>query len=122
MLIDTGAYLSGIDNSLAGKIQARPIRTNRGHPRPVEGEPQVVMRIDERSLEAYSLIQNTLLTRLHSFKLGAVPVRAPDIRLQDLHLPAGLPSGVGGRLGIDILGPNGAILDFAENVLFIYPK
>ena len=72
-------------------------------------------RLDERSLEAYSL--NTLLTRLHSFKLGAAPVRAPDIRLQDLHLPAGLPSGVGGRLGIDILGPNGAILDFAENVL-----
>jgi hypothetical protein len=118
MVVATGAFHAVVKNTLAAAIKARPIATRAGHPRPqTQDEFARVTLMDPHSREVRSLVENAPMTPLQSFKLGGIPARAPDIRLRKLD-----PSQVGGTnviglLGMDILGANGAIINFAEQKL-----
>ncbi|MFN2509106.1 MAG: hypothetical protein ABR589_10090, partial [Chthoniobacterales bacterium] len=116
MLLDTGAYHAAADIRLAAKLKARPIVTRRGHPRPDEFE--TLTRIDAAGSEAAVLVKNAPMTPLQSFKIGGVPVRAPDIRLRKFPFNSEAGSKPIGVLGVDILGANGAIIDFGERKLY----
>lgn len=120
MLVDTGAYLAAVDSRLAAQIQARPIVTHYGFPRPSNSDDFThITRIDRHASEARELVENIPMTPLHSFRLGGVPVRVPNIRLRKIEAPTGLE--VIGALGMDILGRNGSIIDFAQQQLYFYP-
>lgn len=119
MLLDTGAYLAAIDSRLAAQIHARSIKTNYNFLRPGPAEDILhIARIDAHAREVEELVRNAPMTRLQSFKLAEVPVHVPDIRLRTVTTPLHLR--VMGLLGMDILGPNGAIIDFGQNKLYIY--
>jgi hypothetical protein len=104
MELDTGAYAGLMDPRFAAKAKAETYRTPmRAYD--VAGE--------EREIS---------MSRLGSFKIGGV---AP---LHATHLPV-LPfieyGSTGGQLvgllGIDMLGPNGAIIDFGSQKLYFFP-
>ena len=119
LLVDTSAYLAAIDARLAAQIHARPIVTHYNFPRPVPAEDFThIIRIDAHAREVDELVRNAPMTSLQSFKLAGVPVRAPDIRLRPVTSATHLR--VMGLLGMDILGPNGAIIDFGQDKLYIY--
>ena len=122
MFVDTGSYLAAVDARLAQQIGARPFVTRAGHRRPqTMDEFEQITRIDQHSREVAALVQNAPMTPLQSFKIGGVPVRAPDIRLRkfDFYSPGSTkPIGV---LGMDILGSNGAIIDFGGQRLYVLP-
>lgn len=103
MAVDTGAYLSGIDNRLAPKLKTAAYNTRTG------------------TIDAAGVISRTQLANLRSLKIGGVPVRAPDIRLSKY----GFYTETGGRmigiLGMDILGRNGSIVDFGSHKMYFYP-
>ena len=48
-------------------------------------------------------------------------LRAPDVRLEQFPLYSQTRGKVIGLLGIDILGPNGTIIDFGNLKLYCYP-
>jgi hypothetical protein len=117
MVVDTGAFHAAVDRRLTRKIGARPIVTRAGHRRPqTQDEFEQLTRVDRTHREVAGLVENTPMTPLRSFTIGGVPVRAPDIRLRDQ--PAGAPHI--GSLGMDILGSNGAIIDFAGQQLYFF--
>jgi hypothetical protein len=121
MLVDTGAYHAVADVRLAAEIKAKPVVTRRGFTRPeTSDEFTTITRIDARSAEATALVQNAPTTPIASFKIGDVPVRAESLRLRRLpfYSGAGKPMGL---LGVDILGANGTIIDFAERKLYFIP-
>jgi hypothetical protein len=121
MLVDTGSYLAAIDLRLAQEIGARPVPTKLGHPRPwTMTEFSRVTRIDEHASEAWDLVENAPATKLQSFRLHGVPVRVADIRLRQIRPVPGLT--LMGLLGMDILGSNGAIIDFSQAKLYLYPS
>jgi hypothetical protein len=121
MVVDTGTYHAVIDARLA-KINARPFGTRRAHPRPeTSDEFQTITRIDARSREAAAFTSNAPVTPLQSFKIGNVAARAPDIRLAPFGALPREQERTIGLLGIDILGGNGAILDFGERKLYFLP-
>ena len=120
MYVDTGSYLAAIDVRLSSQINARPIVTRAGHTRPqTSDEFERITRIDARSREVATLVENAPMTPLQSFKIGNTAVRAPDIRLRkfDFYAPSG--SSRIGVLGMDILGSNGAIIDFGQQRLYV---
>ncbi len=120
MILDTGAYLAAIDINLAQQIKARPLVTRAGFHRPLStDEFEHVTRMDRHYLEVKDLVENQPLTYLQSFSLGGVPVRAPNIRLR--RFASSLGASVIGSLGMDILGSNGAIVDFGQQKLYFYP-
>ena len=117
MQLDTGAYHATADVRVASNIGARPFVTRAGHTRPDEFEH--VTRMDRRRAEVAPLVEKAPMTPLQSFKIGGVPVHAPDIRLRKLDLYSASAGKVIGELGMDILGPNGAIIDFGERKLYV---
>ena len=122
MFVDTGSYLAAVDARLASQINARPFVTRAGHRRPqTMDEFERITRIDARSREVAALVENAPVTTLQSFKIGGVPARAPDIRLRkfDFYSPSN-PKAIG-VLGMDILGSNGAIIDFGGQRLYFLP-
>lgn len=121
MLVDTGAYLAAVDIRLREQMKARPIVTNLGRPRPATMTDFArVTRIDESASEAQGLVEGIPMTKLRSFRLNNVPVRAPDIRLRKEIVDVGVPTI--GSLGMDILGSNGAVIDFSQDKLYVYPS
>jgi hypothetical protein len=122
MFVDTGSYLAAVDARLASQIGARPFVTRAGHRRPqTMDEFERVTRIDARSREVAALVENAPVTPLQSLKIGGVPARAPDIRLRKFDFyTASSPKAIG-VLGMDILGANGAIIDFAAQRLYFLP-
>lgn len=120
MFVDTGSYHAAVDARLSSQNKARPFVTRRGHARPDEFE--TVTRIDERSREVAGLVKAAPMTPLQAFKIGGVAVRAPDIRLRKLLLLAQDAPKPIGLLGMDILGSNGAIIDFGERKLYFLPQ
>jgi hypothetical protein len=121
MLVDTGAYLAAVDVTLAAAIHARPVVTHYGFPRPINADDFTrITRIDRAAFEVKDLVENAPMTQLKSFRLGGVPLRVPDIRLRKIDSPPRVK--VIGALGVDILGRNGAIIDFAQQQLYIYPS
>jgi hypothetical protein len=61
------------------------------------------------------------VARLHSFKIGGVSVRAPDLRLSKFGFYSTTGGKIIGLLGMDILGPNGSIIDFGQQKYYFYP-
>ena len=103
MLVDTGKVLTGVDSRLASKMQVAGFSSRVG------------------TLDAAGAIMKTELAKIHSFKIGGVNLRAPDIRLEQFSLYTQTHGKVIGVLGIDILGPNGTIIDFGNLKLYCYP-
>jgi hypothetical protein len=117
MLIATGAYHAAVDLRVSSAIKARPFVTRAGHTRTDEFEH--VTRMDRRRAEVAPLVDKAPMTPVNSFKIGGVPVRAPDIRLRNLEVYSRTSGRVLGELGVDILGSNGAIIDFAQRKLYV---
>ncbi|HVF71447.1 MAG TPA: aspartyl protease family protein [Chthoniobacterales bacterium] len=103
MIVDTGKTLTGVDTRFASKIKVV------GHSSRVG------------TLDAAGAIIRTELAKIQSFKIGGVRLRAPDVRLEKFPLYTQTSGRVIGLLGIDILGPNGAIIDFGNLKLYCYP-
>lgn len=119
MFVDTGAYLAAADIRLTQQLGAHPIVTRAGYPRPeTQDEFKHIERMDSDRDEWKGLVTNSPMTPLRSFKISGVPVRAPDLRLRrfDFYQPSG--GKTIGRLGMDILGGNGAIIDFGQQRLY----
>ncbi|HMJ05387.1 MAG TPA: aspartyl protease family protein [Chthoniobacterales bacterium] len=101
MVVDTGAYHAGADVRFAEKIHAASRGSRVG------------------GFDATNKIIATKLMQLRSFKIGGVNATAPDLRLTTFGFYS--PDGLIGLLGMDILGPNGAIIDFGAGKLYFYP-
>ena len=104
MVLDTGAYHATASLDFAYKAGAS-----------VAGS-FVQMR------DVAGAAERTRIARFNSFKIGGVPVNAPDLRLANF--PSYKQSGgrLVGFLGVDVLGQNGTIIDFGSQKLFFYPK
>jgi predicted aspartyl protease len=121
MFVDTGAYHAVADVRVSAQINAKPVVTRRGHSRPQTSDDfTTITRMDARSSEAAALVQNAPTTPIDSFKIGDVPARAESLRLRRLPFYTG-PGKPMGLLGVDILGANGTIIDFAERKLYFIP-
>jgi len=64
----------------------------------------------------------TKLVNLSSFKIAGVPAHSPDLRLDQFAFYASTRGKVIGVLGMDILGPNGTIIDFGQQKLYFYKE
>lgn len=102
MFIDTGATLAGVDERFIPKMKAAAMNTRTG------------------SIDAAGVISRTKLTRVRSFKIGGVNVRAHDLRVGKFGFYPSSGGKVIGLLGMDILGPNGTIIDFSRHKLYFY--
>ena len=102
MVVDTGAYHAGADVRFAEKIKAATRGSFAG------------------GFDATNKILPTKMMQLRSFKIGGASVIAPDLRLTTFGFYS--PDGLIGLLGMDILGPNGAIIDFGSEKLYFYPR
>lgn len=122
MFVDTGSYLAAVDTRLSSRINARQIVTRAGHTRPqTTDEFERITRIDARSREVAALVENAPMTPLRSLTIGGVPARAPDIRLRKFDFYSDAAPKAMGVLGMDILGSNGAVIDFGQQRLYFIP-
>jgi predicted aspartyl protease len=103
MIIDTGKVLTGVDARLAPKMKVAGYSSRSG------------------TIDAAGVFIRTELAKIQSFKIGGVSLRAPDVRLEQFPIYTQTSGKVIGFLGIDILGPNGAIIDFGNLKLYCYP-
>jgi hypothetical protein len=103
MIIDTGKTLSGVDARFASKMNVAGYSSRVG------------------TIDAAGALTKTELAKIQSFKIGGVNLRAPDVRLEHFPLYTQTSGKLIGFLGIDILGPNGAIIDFGNLKLYCYP-
>jgi hypothetical protein len=103
MIIDTGKTLTGVDARFASKMKVAGYSSRVG------------------TVDAAGALTETKLAKIRSFKVGEVNVRAPDVRLEQFPLYTQTSGKLIGFLGIDILGPNGAIIDFGNLKLYCYP-
>ena len=103
MFLDTGATLAGVDSRIAPVLKINPLPSRVG------------------AIDAAGVISRTQFARLRSFKIGGVPVRAPDVRLGKFGFYGSTGGKVIGLLGMDILGTNGTIIDFGARKLYFYP-
>jgi hypothetical protein len=101
MFVDTGATLAGIDERFNPKMKTRA---------------SSALMVDATGVEA-----RTRLTDLGSFRIAGVNVRAPDLRIGRFAFYDATHGKVIGLLGMDILGRNGAIIDFGQKKLYFYP-
>lgn len=100
MIMDTGATLSGIDSRFASRIKAR------GY------DSRIV------SIDAAGVISKRQLANVGSFKIGGVPVRAPDLTVGTFGVYSASGGKVIGLLGMDFLGQNWGIIDFGNQKLY----
>lgn len=103
MILDTGATLAAVDTRLAPKMKTAEFNSRAG------------------VIDAAGVISRTKFAKLRSFKIGDVPVRAPDVRMGTFGFYGASRGEVIGVLGMDILGRNGTIIDFGQQKLYFYP-
>ena len=103
MILDTGATFAGVDSRVQSQMNVRAYSSHVG------------------SVDAAGVTAETKLAHLNSFRIGGVPARAPDIRMGKFAFYDTSGGKIIGLLGIDILGPNGSIIDFGQRKLFFYP-
>lgn len=103
MLVDTGKALTGVDARFASKMKVVGYSSRVG------------------TVDAAGALSKTEFAKLQSFKVGGVSLRAPDVRLENFPSYAQTNGKLVGFLGIDILGPNGTIIDFGNLKLYCYP-
>ncbi|MGZ4982676.1 MAG: retroviral-like aspartic protease family protein [Chthoniobacterales bacterium] len=102
MVMDTGAFLATADTDFAYKAHASVGGSLVGYE------------------DATGAVGRTEIAHLKSFKIGGVPVSAPDLRLTKFHFSKSQAELIG-LLGMDILGRNGTIIDFGQQKLYFYP-
>lgn len=103
MLVDTGAYTGNIDPRFAVKAKIHSYRT------------------DLQSIDAAGAPADVQLTRVSSFKIaGVAPLRATYAHISAIGDYSSTGGKVVGLLGMDILGPNGTIIDFAQQKLYFF--
>jgi hypothetical protein len=100
MVIDTGAYLSGVDSRFSSQIKAA-------------GYDAGIQMVD-----AAGVISKTKLAKVGSFKIGGVPVRPPDLTLGTFGFYSASGGKLIGMLGMDVLGQNWGIIDFGNEKLY----
>lgn len=103
MIIDTGKALTGVDSRFASKMKVVGYSSRVG------------------MLDAAGVVSRTELTKIHSFKIAGVSMRAPDVRLEEFAAYIETGGKVIGFLGMDVLGPNGTIIDYGQLKLYFYP-
>lgn len=102
MIIDTGATFAGVDTRFAPQMKVAGYSSRTG------------------MVGAAGELVTTELARLRSFKIGGLSVRAPDLRMSKYDFYSTSGGKVIGLLGMDILGPNGSIIDFSQQKLYFY--
>jgi predicted aspartyl protease len=103
MFVDTGAYLAGVDKRFVPKLKTAEFQSRVG------------------SIDAAGVIRQFNLAKVREFKIAGVPVRAPDVRVGTYGFYGQTSGEVVGLLGMDILGKNGAIIDFGSKKMYFYP-
>jgi hypothetical protein len=103
MFVDTGATFATVDDRFAALMKARTYSSR-------------VSFLDAAGVES-----QTKLTRLASFRIAGVNARAPDLRISKFSFYGATGGKVIGLLGMDIMGPNGTIIDFGQKKLYFYP-
>lgn len=103
MIVDTGKSLTGVDARFASKMKVLGYSSRVG------------------TIDAAGVLSRTQLAKIRSFKIGGVNLRAPDLRLEHFPTYTQTRGKLIGFLGIDILGPNGTIIDFGNLKLYCYP-
>ena len=103
MILDTGAFLAGVDERFAPQLKTPLFNSQSG------------------AIDAAGVISQTKYATLRSFKIGGVPVKAPDVRVSKYGFYPASGGKVVGLLGMDILGPNGTIIDFGAHKLYVIP-
>ena len=103
MIVDTGKTLTGVDERLAPKMKVAGYSSRVG------------------TIDAAGALSETKLAKIQSFKIVGVSLRGPDVRLERFPLYTQTSGKLIGFLGIDILGPNGTIIDFGNLKLYCYP-
>ena len=100
MIIDTGATLTGVDKRFAAQM-----KTN--------GYNSEIFRVDAAGVR--SRVQRS---GIKSFKIGNVPVYAPELTLTQYSCYSRTGGKVVGVLSMDILGRNWSIIDFGQQKLY----
>jgi predicted aspartyl protease len=103
MFLDTGATLAGVDERFVPQMKTQAYAATA------------------TSIDAAGVERKTKLTRLRSFRIAGVPVRAPDLRVSRFGFYDTTRGKIIGLLGMDILGTNGTIIDFGQKKLYFYP-
>jgi hypothetical protein len=103
MLVDTGASLAGVDERFVPQMKTQAYAAHA------------------TSIDAAGVESRTKLTKLRSFRIAGVSVRAPDLRIRRFAFYDGTRGKVIGLLGMDIMGTNGTIIDFGQKKLYFYP-
>lgn len=100
MAVDTGATFSLLDTRFAAQMKDSGYASNLS------------------MIDAAGVAKQVRLTRARSFKIGGVPVRAPDITLSPGSFYTYSGGKVIGLLGMDVLGQNWGIIDFGNQKLY----
>ena len=100
MILDTGAYLTGVDTRFASQAK-------------VNGYDSRIMGID-----AAGVLSKKQLTRVGSFKIGGVPINVRDLTLTQFGFYSASGGKIIGLLGMDVLGQNWGIIDFGQQKLY----
>lgn len=103
MALDTGAEFTFLDSALASKLRI----------------PSYKSRLS--STDAAGVRAATTWGGARTFKIGGVKVQAPDIRFGKFPYYQESGGKLLGLLGMDILGVNGAIIDFGARKMYFYP-
>ena len=103
MIVDTGKALTGVDSRFASKMKVVGYSSRVG------------------TIDAAGAVTQTTLTKIQSFKISGVSLRAPDVRLEEFPVYTETQGKLIGFLGMDILGPNGTIIDYGQLKLYFYP-
>ncbi len=104
MIIDTGAALASVDERMTRQMKTAAYNSNTG------------------TIDAAGKISRSKWAKIQSFKIGGVPTRAPDLRIDRFGFYTATGGKVIGVVGMDILGPNGAIIDFGAQKLYFYSR
>jgi predicted aspartyl protease len=100
MIMDTGAFLSGVDSRFAKQAAAH------GWGRRLEG-------IDANGVRSAADFSST-----KSFKVGGYPIRSPIVTVQNFGFYNQSGGKIVGLLGMDVLGQNWGIIDFGQKKLY----
>jgi predicted aspartyl protease len=104
MIIDTGAALAGVDERMGRQMKTGAYNSRTG------------------TIDAAGKISRSKWAKIQSFKIGGISARAPDLRIEHYAFYGSTGGKVVGLLGMDILGSNGAVIDFGAQKLYFYGR
>ena len=104
MILDTGATFGGFDRRFASSIKAKGYDSNTGF------------------VDAAGATSWTDLTNPRSFKVGGIPLRVSHFVMGNYAFYSLSQGKVIGLLGVDVLGPNWAIVDFGQKKVYLAAK